>query len=142
MTGSSPPFINCVFRNNFGENFGGAFGMAVHVAATFNRCSFFSNSAARAGAIEILGTSPVKVTNCLFFDNKATNRLFAGILAASAMPTIVNCVVLEIVGQGGSTGSSSQIASSTLNVNYSVTPAGYLVLGNVFAAPVFENCGH
>jgi hypothetical protein len=168
INGSSPTFSDCLFRDNVGGSFGGAFDMATSVGATFDRCAFFKNSAARAGAIEIFGSSPVKVFNCLFFDNtatgatgggaifvsgsnpqirnctiadnKATNSLFAGILAGSGAPIIVNCVVFGNVGQG-STGSSSQLSPGTLNVTYSIVPAGYPGLGNVFGAPVFEGCG-
>ncbi len=168
INASSPSFTDCVFDGNIGGSFGGAFDMATSVGATFERCVFRNNTAARAGGIEIFGSSPVKVHNSLFHDNTSTgtggggaifisgsspqirnctivfntstNNAAAGILAGSGTPLIANCVVFGNVGQG-STGSAAQLTPGTLNVTYSITPAGYPGVGNVFGTPLFENCG-
>jgi predicted outer membrane repeat protein len=72
INNSSPTFLSCTFDANFGASFGGALDMVTNVGATLDRCVFKNNSAVRAGAIEIYGSSPVKVSNSLFFANTCT----------------------------------------------------------------------
>ena len=91
------------------------------------------------GAIFISGSNP-QIRNCTIVFNTATANAAAGILAGSGAPIIVNCVVFGNTGLG-STGSAAQLTPGTLNVTYSITPAGYPGAGNNFGTPVFENCG-
>ena len=168
INSSSPTFTDCVFDGNFGGSFGGAFDMATGVAATFERCRFTNNSAARAGGIEIFGGSSVKVYNSLFQGNISTSSsgggaMFisgsspqirnctilnnvanfnptGGILGSSATPSIVNCIVDQNLGQGGASGTTAQISPSNLSVTYSLV-FGYVGVGNVSGPPIFDNCG-
>jgi hypothetical protein len=165
---SAPSFTDCTFENNLGGSFGGAFDMASNVSASFERCTFRGNSAARAGALEIFGSSPVRVSNSLFHGNtstggggggalfvstsnaqirnctivgnSATANAAGGILATGGMPLFVNCVVAGNTGAGGASGAAAQISPATLNVTYTLTEAGYVGTGNVAAVAVFETC--
>ncbi len=167
INASSPTFLDCVFDFNFGGSFGGAFDMASGVGATFNRCVFSNNTALRAGAIEIFGSSPVKVWNCVFHNNSATGtggggaifvsgsapgirnctivantatgNATGGILGAGG--TVVNCVVYGNSGSGGSSGQAAQISPSTMNVTYTLTSTGFTGVGNVTGVPLFDPCG-
>lgn len=167
INASSPTFLDCVFDANVGGSFGGAFDMASGVAATFNRCVFRNNTAARAGAIEIFGSSPVKVWNSLFHNNTSTGSGGGGaIFVSSSTPgirnctivfnsatanaaggilgtggTVVNCVVFGNTGSGGSSGQAAQLSPSTMNVTYTLTSTGFTGTGNVTATPLFDTCG-
>lgn len=167
--GAAPTFEDCVFADNVGGSFGGAFDMASNVKAVFRRCVFEGNRAARAGAVEIFGTSTVELYECLFTGNTATGgnggggiwisgssplirnctivgnlattALQAGIQVASGTPLIANCVVAGNTGSAGSLAAGSQINPSTLNVTWTLSSVAYAGTGNVTASPAFENCG-
>jgi hypothetical protein len=167
INSSSPSFSDCVFDGNIGGSFGGAFDMASGVGATFNRCVFRNNTAARAGAIEIFGSSPVKVWNCLFHNNTSTGTGGGGaIFVSSSTPqirnctivfnsatanatggilgaggTVINCVVFSNTGSGGSSGAAAQLSPSNMNVTYSLTSTGFAGIGNITATPLFDTCG-
>jgi hypothetical protein len=168
INSSSPSFSDTRFENNVGGSFGGAFDMATSVAATFERCVFSGNSAARAGAIEIFGSSPVKVQNSLFFNNTvtgtggggaifisssnpliknctivgnfATATASAGILG-SGSPAIANCIVWGNTGPGGAQAQANQISPGTLSVTYSCVMTGYTGAGNIATNPALVNVG-
>jgi len=168
INSSSPTFTDCVFDGNFGGSYGGAFDMATGVGASFDRCRFTNNSAARAGGIEIFGGSTVKVFNSLFQGNVSTSgsgggamyisgsspqirnctilnnvanaHPTGGILGSSATPSIVNCIIDQNLGQGGASGVSAQVNPTSMSVSYSMV-TGYAGAGNVAGPPIFDNCG-
>jgi hypothetical protein len=167
--GAAPTFEDCAFEDNVGGSFGGAFDMASNVKAVFRRCTFTGNRAARAGGVEIFGTSAVELYECLFTGNTATGgnggggiwisgssplirnctvvgnlastAVQAGIQVASGTPLIANCVVAGNVGSAGPAAAGSQINPAGLNVTWTLSSVAYAGLGNVTAAPSFENCG-
>jgi hypothetical protein len=167
INSASPTFLDTVFDGNFGSNFGGAFDMANGVGATFDRCTFRNNSAARAGGIEIFGSSPVKVWNCLFHNNTSTGTGGGGAIfvsgsspqirnctivnnSATANATggilgsggsVINCVVFGNTGQGGSSGQAAQLSPSNMSVTYTLTSTGFTGTGNITGTPLFNNCG-
>ena len=106
VNSSSPAFVDCRFEANLGGSFGGAFDMATNVGATFTRCVFVGNSAARAGGVEIFGNSTVKLTNCVFWNNTSTGTGGGGaIYVNGSNPVIRNCTVVAnhapVAGAGG-----------------------------------------
>ncbi|MCC7012746.1 MAG: right-handed parallel beta-helix repeat-containing protein [Planctomycetes bacterium] len=171
INGSSPSFSDCVFESNLGGSFGGAFDMASGVGATFDRCVFRNNSAARAGAIEIFGSSPVRVLNSLFYGNVCNgsggggaifvsssaalirnctvvqnsctvNAAGGGLLVSGGSPTVTNCIFDQNTAAGGASGASAQISPTTgVAVTYSMIPAGYAGTGNIGSTPLYDNSG-
>src|SRR5262249_23753664 len=95
INASSPTFTDCRFENNLGGSFGGAFDQATNVGTIFTRCIFSGNSAARAGAIEIFSSSPVKVYDCLFFNNTCTGSGGGGaVFVSSSAAVFRNCTIV------------------------------------------------
>jgi hypothetical protein len=169
INASSPTFTDCRFENNVGGNFGGAFDQATNVATNFTRCVFSGNSAGRAGAIEIFSSSPVKVYDCLFFNNTATasgggGAVFvsastpsfrnctifgntstanaaAGIINSGSSVEVSNCIVYGNTGPGGAQGPTNQLGGSPYNVTYSCVQGGFAGTGNINANPTLANTG-
>lgn len=166
---SGSTFTVCRFVSNVGGSFGGAFDMANNVTAEFRRCEFRSNSAARAGGIEIFGGSTTKVYDCLFTGNLSTGaggggaifisgsaasvrgctvtgntsnvNATAGILISGAgSPTVANTIVYFNSGPGGAQGATNQIAGAAI-VSYSCVQGGVAGTGNVSGDPLFTNAG-
>jgi predicted outer membrane repeat protein len=168
INNSSPTFLSCTFDANFGASFGGALDMVTNVGATLDRCVFKNNSAVRAGAIEIYGSSPVKVSNSLFFantctgpegggaiyvrtsatqirnctiiGNTATASATGGILASGGTPIVTNCIVLQNTGTGG-VDAAAQVMPMGMQVSHSLVPAAFTGTGNVSTPPTFDSCG-
>jgi hypothetical protein len=168
-SGAAPTFLDCTFEDNVGGSFGGAFDMANSVKAVFRRCTFVGNRAARAGGVEIFGTSAVELYECLFtgntatgsgggggiwisgsaprivnctvIGNTATTSAFAGIQVTSGTPHIANCIVASNFGAAGQDAVGSQINPATLDVTYSLSNVAYAGTGNLTGTPVYENCG-
>ncbi len=162
VNSSSPAFTDCTFDGNIGGSFGGAFDQATNVGTVFTRCVFSGNSAARAGAIEIFGSSTVKVYGCLFFGNTATGSTgggamyisgstpsirdcsivrnlgtaaaAAGILSASSTVELANSIVYFNTGPGGAQNLVNQV-SGTVNASYSCVQGGIAGTGNQSADP-------
>jgi len=167
INASSPTFTDCRFENNVGGSFGGAFDQATNVGTVFTRCVFSGNSAARAGAIEIFSSSPVKVYDCLFFNNTATgsgsggavfvsgsNPSFrnctifgnnattsagAGMISSGGTVEVANCIVYGNTGAGGAQAATNQLNGSTYNVTYSCVQGGFAGTGNISSNPSLLN---
>ncbi len=167
INASSPTFVACQFLDNVGGNFGGAFDMATTVSATFDRCFFRGNSAARAGAIEIFGGSTTKVYNCIFVGNTATGTggggaiwvgsnsspvirnttvyantstasAGAGILSSGANSiSVANCIIWANTGSGGAQGAANQLNGATFTTSYSIVLGGAAGTGNLAFDPQF-----
>ncbi|MBK7642979.1 MAG: right-handed parallel beta-helix repeat-containing protein [Planctomycetes bacterium] len=166
INASAPSFTDCRFENNLGSNFGGAFDMATNVTASFTRCVFSGNSAARAGGVEIFGSSTVKLTNCVFRNNTSTGSGGGGaIFISSSSPVIRNCT---IVGNHSTVNATAGILASPLfaasnnliyfndgpggaqnlvnnmsgvSCTYSCVQGGAAGTGNVSADPQLANLG-
>lgn len=163
---SSPTFTDCVFQNNVGGMFGGAFDMAFQSATTFTRCQFIGNAAADGSAVNTFSVTPA-FTNCVFrgnsatgasgggalyvgtssnvnvrlctFTGNATTSNFAGIYV-KGQATISNCIVWGNVGPGGSQASDQQIKSGggLAIVSYCDVQGGFPVGTNNFGLnPLF-----
>jgi len=167
INASSPTFVACQFLDNVGGSFGGAFDMATNVSATFDRCFFRGNSAARAGAIEIFGGSTTKVYNCIFVGNTATGSggggaiwvgsnsspvirnttvyantstasAGAGILSSGANSiSVANCIIWANTGSGGAQGAANQLNGATFTTSYSIVLGGAAGTGNLAFDPQF-----
>jgi hypothetical protein len=169
INASSPTFTDCRFENNVGGSFGGAFDQATNVATNFTRCVFSGNTAGRAGAIEIFSNSPVKVYDCLFFNNSCTasgggGAVFvsastpsfrnctifgntssanaaAGIINSGSSVEVSNCIVYGNTAPGGAQGSANQLGGSPYNVTYSCVQGGFAGTGNISTNPTLANTG-
>jgi hypothetical protein len=169
INSSSPSFTECTFDSNIGGSYGGAFDMATSVGATFERCIFRNNRAARAGAIEIFGSSPVKVYNSLFVGNQctgaggggaiyvsssaaqirnctvignsATATSAGGLLVSGGSPTVTNCIFAQNTGTSGVIAAAQISPTSGVAVTYTMTPFAYTGTGNLTASPTFAACG-
>ncbi|MBL8859538.1 MAG: right-handed parallel beta-helix repeat-containing protein [Planctomycetes bacterium] len=167
INSSSPTFTDCRFENNVGGSFGGAFDQASGVGTVFTRCVFTGNTAARAGAIEIFSSSPVKVYDCIFYNNSCTgsggggaifvsgsspsfrNTLVygntstvssaAGFIASGSTVDVANCIVYGNTGPGGAQGAVNQLSGSTYIVSYSCVQGGFGGTGNISADPGIVN---
>ena len=167
INASSPNFTDVRFDSNVGGSFGGAFDMATNVAASYTRCSFLHNTAARAGGIEIFSSGVVKVTNCLFFDNtstgsggggaifvsasspsirnctivgnKSTVNATAGILGGGGSTSVANCILYFNQGPGGVMGSTNQVSNAGLS--YCCVQGGAIGTAILTADPQLVNFG-
>ncbi len=164
VNASSPTWEDCRFENNLGGSFGGAFDMATNVGAIFRRCTFSGNSAARAGGVEIFGTSNVQLVNCVFRGNTATGTTGggailvlssstvtvractihgnssptasgAGLVVSGATGTVASTILYANTGVGGAQGAANQVQGAT--VTYSCVQGGFAGTGNISVAPLF-----
>ena len=167
ISGSSPSFIDCTFQDNIGGSYGGAFDIAGGGAVVFDRCAFYGNRAARAGALEIYSTTGPRVTNCVFSGNTATGgggggalwigtggntqlrnctvvgnfstvNVAAGLRVSGANPSIANCIFWDNVGPGGAQASANQVTGTTA-VTYSIVEGGLSGTGNISLTPQFTD---
>ncbi len=166
INGSGPDFLDCTFENNRGGSFGGAFDIAGGSGVIFDRCRFIGNSAARAGALEVFSSNNIQVLNSVFTGNVVTgssgggglwfgsggssqvrnctivgNRgnaqgAGAGLRNQGASVTVVNCILWDNEGPGGSQTSANQISGST--PTYSIVEGGNPGTGNVATDPMFS----
>lgn len=90
---SSPTWINCVFEDNIGGSFGGAFDCATNCNPVYRDCTFRGNSANRAGGVEVFGNSSATLTNCLFDSNTCTTQGGAMLIANGGLTRIINCTI-------------------------------------------------
>jgi hypothetical protein len=167
INSSSPTFTDCRFENNFGGSFGGAFDQASGVGTVFTRCVFTGNTAARAGAIEIFSSSPVKAYDCIFYNNSATgtggggavfisasspsfrnctiygntssSHAAAGMVSSGSNVEVANCIVWGNTGPGGAQAATNQLNGTTYNVSYSCVQGAFAGTGNIAVDPQFVN---
>lgn len=167
INSSSPTFTDCRFENNNGANFGGAFDQATGVGTVFTRCVFTGNTAARAGAIEIFSSSPVKCYDCIFYNNTSTGSggggavfvsgsspsfrnctiygntstvsAAAGFISSGSTVEIANCIVWGNTGPGGAQAALNQLNGTTYNVSYSCVQGAFAGTGNIAVNPSFVN---
>jgi hypothetical protein len=167
--GAAPTFEDCTFHLNQGGSFGGAFDMAGNVQAVFRRCAFLTNSAVRAGGIEIFGSSPVVLRDCLVTGNTATGPSGgggiwisgsapqivncnvsgnsapaspnAGIQVVNGTPHIANCIVTINSSSNGPLAPGSQINPAGLDVTYTLVNVTYAGVGNLVGTPQYQGCG-
>jgi hypothetical protein len=140
INGSSPAFADTTFQGNLGGSFGGAFDMASNCNPSFNRCQIISNSAQRAGGIEVFGNSAPTIRNCLFRSNTATGAGSGGamFIASSSNPVIRDCTFVgnstSVAATGGgilTNGSNTNIANSIVWANSG--PGGSMVVAHQIA---------
>ncbi len=155
---ASPRFEDCVFESNFGASFGGGFDTFSGSITTWVRCSFISNTAARASAVEAFGSCTVNLINCVIRNNSATGASGGAILvASSSIANIHNCTIVNNTSAGAtpggifSSGSTVNITNSILFGNtvaqitgpatptYSLIQGGFAGAGNISSSPIFFN---
>lgn len=156
---ASPRFEDCVFENNFGASFGGAFDTFNGANVTWVRCQFINNSAVRAGGVEAFGSCFPTLINCVFRNNTATGGTGGGALyvASSSSATIQGCTIVNNTTPSASTGgvllsgSSATVTNSILffnsgvqisvnaSVSYSAVQNGFAGVGVINSTPLFQN---
>ena len=167
INSASPSFTDCIFEDNIGGSYGGAFDIATASNVRFDRCQFFGNRAARAGALEIFATSGVVVSNSLFqgntstgsggggalwigsggstqvinctiVDNNATANTVGGLLRSGSSVLVRNTVLWGNQGPGGAQNSANQMTGGT-SATYCIVEGGFSGTGNLSSDPVFTN---
>ena len=166
INGSGPKFYDCIFEDNIGGSFGGAFDIATANGVVFDRCTFRGNRANRAGALEVFASSNIQVLNSVFVDNLVTgssgggglwfgsggssqvrnctiveNRASsqpggAGLRNQGASVTVINCIIRDNEGPGGTQTFTNQISGST--ATYSNIEGVTTGAGNIDADPLFN----
>jgi serine protease len=96
---SSPTFVNCVFRDNYGITEGGGL-FCNNASPRLETCVFADNRAGRGGAMFCtVGAAPV-LTNCTFYGNVAYDD-GAGIYSdMDAAPVLERCLIANSLGGG------------------------------------------
>jgi len=163
INSARPTFDSCQFIDNNGGSFGGGFDMAGGGPARFEGCLFQGNFALRAGALEVFASSGVIVSNCVFYDNRATgsggggalwfgnggthqvrnctvfdnqstNQNQGGLRVQGSTVQVANSIFWDNSGPGGAQSASNQIAG-TSNVTYCIVEGGFAGTGNVGSDP-------
>jgi len=163
VRGSDPTFVECSFEQNVGGSYGGAFDMFESLTPEFHRCTFFGNSAARAGGVEIFSTS-AHLYDCLFQGNTSTGsggggaifvgpgsapsirgctvvgnlsnvHAAAGLLTSAGGTSVANSIFYFNTGPGGAQGTANQVTGGS--VSYSCVQGGLAGTGNISADPLF-----
>lgn len=169
--GGSPSFTDCTFEDGVGGSFGGAFDIA-GARATFLRCLFRGNTAARGGALELFANTGTEVDSCVIVDNTATGGSGgAGIwLGSNGSARVRNCTVVsntatnqanagirnqgvsnfqvynsilwDNTGVGGGQGAGNQVNASTSVFNSLVQGGFARGSGNVSGDPLFADAAN
>ena len=134
---SNPIFTDCRFEANVGGSSGGAICTDGGANTRCRSCVFTGNSAGRGGAIEIVGNSQAKITNCVLWNNTATGLGGGGGIfidnAPSYLPEIRQCTIwgnhssLDPVG-GVVASAGTTLANDIIYSNDG--PGGAMGLGN------------
>jgi len=144
VNASSPVFQDCRFEANQGGSFGGAFDTATNANTVWQRCVFVTNSAARAGAVEIFGGSNSTLTNCIFYNNTSTGTGGGGAIYINASnPVIRHCIVAGNHATSATAAGISSTAGVVLSNNivyFNEASGAQGLLNNVFGGSVSWSC--
>lgn len=94
----SPKITKCTFIGNIARGYpegaqGGGLSCMLLSNATVTDCLFIGNEARDGGGIDCSG-SFVRITNCLFLQNRADN-VGGAVFCSGCDPTITNCTMVE-----------------------------------------------
>ncbi len=156
---ASPMLVDCRVESNAGGSFGGGCDMANQCGPVWIRCSIVGNTAARAGGVEVFGTSSPQFVNCLFARNTATGSSGGGGLYVQAsFPEFRECSIVFNASTSGGAGVGGAIAgagallrnsivsnntgasqfNAAPDAQYCLIPGGPAGTGNITASsPVF-----
>jgi predicted outer membrane repeat protein len=163
VVSSSATFADVAFEDNSAAISGGALACANTSAVNFDRCRFARNSAARGGALDLVGAGGKTVANALFHDNVSTGaegggaihgdgQIFvlhctvvdnlalvhgtAGLLFTGGMPWVTACILWDNRAPDGFGATHNQI-SGAFDVTYSMVRGGLPGTGNLAGTPAF-----
>jgi hypothetical protein len=133
--GSSPTFVECIFRSNSaggppGGGSGGGVCCGDGTAPRFVDCVFASNSSYHGGGLRCLAPSSATCVGCVFLENDAV--LGAGVMASSCQLVLEGCTFSGNFSpwDGGAVcaeGGSLTMTGSTVFANDSLSGAAVLL---------------
>lgn len=130
---SKPQFLNCIFRNNFSNELGGAIHSNDNTQnqTIMVNCLFDGNEANRGGAIHV-GSGTVATYNCTFVNNKA-DKGSSSYSTGGTYTQHINAIAWD------ANNSPIQRISSSINVavTYSIVRGGFTGTGNLSSDPRF-----
>ena len=125
--------IDCLFRNNTGRSFGGAFATVANPSITLRDCTFENNTTTDNGGGAYLSGNingaVIEVTDCDFIENSSTEDGGGGMYITRGDVTVTGCLIrdnsADFAGGGVSTNfnTSMTITQCTFE-NNSVTRSG------------------
>jgi alpha-tubulin suppressor-like RCC1 family protein len=126
---ASPTIMNCIFKNNQADQYGGGLFCAWQSNPTIVNCVFNANQAGNGGAIYTKYLCKTKIQNCTFVMNSANS--YGGGLFVFYVAEVDNSIFW-----GNEAFANSQIWGSP-SVSYSCIQGGYDGVGNIDVAPNF-----
>ncbi len=155
---------NCIFQNNWTENFGGAIYSKESSATILN--SIFEGNLCRNGGYEGVGGgicalySNMSIGNCLFANNEAANNgagafFYSGVIeiancsfagnssdhagGAIYVDNLVDLIVRNCILWNNAPDSIAIWSKSVVDVSFSDVEHGYEGIGNIDADPLFQS---
>lgn len=127
---ASPLVVNCSFRNNYAENYGGAVFGNTSSSPHFYNTIFSENSVQTYGGAVFAG-SPMQFVNCVFYSNQATSR--GGAINGPEAPN--NVYLYNSIVWANKSGSNPQLYNAI--VGYSIVEGGYTGVSMLSSDPQF-----
>ncbi|HSK14454.1 MAG TPA: MopE-related protein, partial [Phnomibacter sp.] len=129
LNGGQPIISQCIFKDNYALNHGGAVSNFSGIP-TFIDCLFFNNVSNFGGAMFSTNSSAATLVNCTMANNTAPNG--SGMFnQTNSVNYLLNCIVW-----GNVIGSTS---TSTPIITYSIVQGGAAGTGNLALNPQFVN---
>ncbi len=141
--GSSPTVFDCIFTNNFADDFGGGMYNDNGSNPSVTYCTFSGNHTAHYGGGMASMSSNPTVTNCTFIGNDSVNG--GGMANFYNSPTVANCTFTgnTALNGGGMANfhNTAMVVNCTFSRNTATALAGAMYnVNEINSIPTVTNC--
>jgi hypothetical protein len=138
--GSSPTVIDCIFTNNFADDFGGGMYNDNGSNPSVTNCTFSGNHTAYYGGGMANMSSNPTVTNCTFIGNSGVTG--SGMANFYNSPTVANCTFTGNTALNGGGMANFHNTAMVVNCTFSRNTATNLAgaMYNINSIPTVANC--
>ena len=138
--GSSPTVIDCIFTNNFADDFGGGMYNGNGSNPSVTNCTFIGNHTANYGGGMANMSSNPTVTNCTFIGNDGATG--SGMANFYNSPTVANCTFTGNTALNGGGMANFHNTPMVVNCTFSGNTATALAgaMYNINSIPTVANC--